>query len=74
MRNETLKLQKKAETSRHRAQERWPDESKEQVRVRHPHATLAVVYSEAITVTENFVTQATRLGLKVMGLISKSTL
>jgi len=69
MRGEALKLQGRAETSRHRARERRPNQSKEQVRIRCLHATLAVAYPEAlIATTDSRVTVATRVGLKALGL------
>jgi len=67
--SEALKLQVRAETSRRRARERRPNRSKEQVRIRRLHATLAVEYSEALTATaDSKVTVATRVGLKALGL------
>jgi len=69
MRGEALKLQGRAETSRRRARERRPNRSKEQVRIRRLHATLAVAYSEALRATvDSRVTVATRVGLKALGL------
>ena len=69
MRGEALKLQGRAETSRRRAHERRPNRSKEQVRIRRLHATLAVAHSEALTATaDSRVTVATRVGLKALGL------
>jgi len=49
MRSESLKPQGRAETSKYslRACERRPDRSKEQVRIRRLHATLAVAYATA---------------------------
>jgi len=69
VRGEALKLQVRAETSRHRARERRPNRSKDQVRTRRLHATLAVAYSEVLTATaDSIVTVATRAGLKALGL------
>jgi len=69
MRGEALKLQGRAETSRHRAHERCPNRSKEQVWIRRLHATLAVSYSEALrAAVDSKVTVATRVGLKALGL------
>jgi len=69
MRGEALKLQGRAETSRRRARKRRPNRSKEQVWIRHLHATLAVAYSEALTATaDSRVTVATRVGLKFLDL------
>ena len=69
MRGEALKLQGRAETSRRRARERRPNRSKDQVRTRRLHATLAVAYSEALIATANSrVTVAARVGLKALGL------
>jgi len=69
MRGEALKLQGRAETSRRRARKRRPNRSKEQVRIRRLHTTLAVAYSEALTATaDSRVTVATRVGLKALGL------
>ena len=67
MRGEALKLQVRAETSRRRARERRPNRSKDQVRTRRLHATLAVAYSEALMATaDSRVTVATRVGLKAL--------
>jgi len=69
MRGEALNLPVRAETSRRRARKRHPNSSKEQVRTRRLHTTLAVAYSEALAATANFrVTVATRVGLKALGL------
>jgi len=69
MRGEALKLQGRAETSRRRARERCPNRSKDQVRTRRLHATLAVAYSEALIATaDSTVTLAARVGLKALGL------
>jgi len=69
MHGEALKLQGRAETSRHRARERRPNRSKEQVRKRRLHTTLAVAYSEVLIATaDSRVTVATRVGLKALGL------
>jgi len=69
MRGEVLKLQGRAETSRRRACERRPNKSKDQVRTRRLHATLAVAYSEAlIATTDSRVTVSARVGLKTLGL------
>jgi len=65
MLGEALKLQGRAETSRHRARERHPNRSKEQVQIRRLHANLVVAYSEALRATvDSRVTVATRVGLK----------
>jgi len=69
MRGEALNLQGRAKTSRRRASERCPNRSKEQVRIRRLHATLALAYSEALRATvDSRVTAATRVGLKALGL------
>jgi len=69
MRGKALKFQGRAETSRRRAHERRPNRSKEQVRIRRLHSTLAVAYSEALTATaDSRVTVATRVELKALGL------
>ena len=68
MRDEALKLQGKAEASRRRARERRPNRSKEQIRVRRLHATLAAAYSEAMGASGASPTEAARVGLKVLGL------
>jgi len=69
MRQEALKLQEKSEKGRRRARERRPDRSKEQARVRRLHATLAVAYEESLrTSGEVKISEASRVGLKVLGL------
>jgi len=69
MRGEALKFQWRAETSRHRAHERRPNRSKDQVRTRRLHATLALAYSEALIATaDSRVTVAARVGLKALSL------
>jgi len=66
---EALKFQERVETSRRRARERRPDRSKEQVRIRRLHATLAVAYSEALIATaDSRVTVDNRVGLNALGL------
>ena len=69
MHGEALKLQVRAETSRRRARERRPNRSKDQVRTRRLHTTLAVAYSEALTAkADSIVTVATQVGLKALDL------
>ena len=66
---EALKFQERVETSRRRARKRRPDRSKEQVRIRRLHATLAVAYSQALIATaDSRVTVDTRVGLNALGL------
>lgn len=70
MRKAALQLQHKAEAGRSRARERWPNKSKEQLRVRCFHATLVEANTEAMGPGRDTAlsSRATQLSMKALGI------